>query len=183
MYYLLFCHGSWEIAKKFEYLWIPWSWLHITSHPKRMCSSVVISADFISEYTVLSRSTTMYMEVGPHHSSSQEREQKSYGELPPNIIIVCNKSCRICGKDPCGTDFWSDLNLFNLNQFAYLRGKSTLAQLLTCYNDWAKARNRSQQTDIIFLDLSEAFDSVPHERFIVAETTKVRNRWLSISVN
>ena len=25
-------------------------------------------------------------------------------------------------------DFWSDLNLFNPDQFAYLRGKSTLAQ-------------------------------------------------------
>ena len=78
--------------------------------------------------------------------------------------------------------FWSDLNLFNPNQYAYLRAKSTLAQLLTCYNDWAKARNRSQQTDIIFLDLSEAFDSVPHERFIVAETTTAWDRWLSITV-
>ena len=51
--------------------------------------------------------------------------------------------------------FWSDLNLFNPDQFAYRRGKSTLAQLLTRYNDSAKARNRSQQTDIIFLDLSK----------------------------
>ena len=51
-------------------------------------------------------------------------------------------------------DFWSDLNLFNPGQFEYIRDKSTLAQLLICYNDWAKARNRSQQTDIIFLDLS-----------------------------
>ena len=32
-------------------------------------------------------------------------------------------------------DYWSDLNLFNPGQFAYLRGKSTLAQLRTCYND------------------------------------------------
>ena len=64
-------------------------------------------------------------------------------------------------------DFWSDLNLFNPDQFAYLRGKSTSAQLLTCYNDWAKVRNRSQQTDIIFLDLSKAFDSVPHKRLLL----------------
>ena len=64
-------------------------------------------------------------------------------------------------------DYWPDLNLFNPDQFAYLRGKSTLAKLLACYNDWAKARNRSQQTDIIFLYLSKAFDSVQHERLLL----------------
>ena len=102
--------------------------MHITSYPKRMCSSVVIYTDFISEYIILSRSTTMYMEVGPHHSSSQEREQKSHGELPPNITdLYCMQDCKSCGKDTCG-DFWSDLNLFNPDQFAYLRGKSTLGQ-------------------------------------------------------
>ena len=44
----------------------------------------------------------MYMEVGPHHSSSQEREQKANGELPPNItdLMYCMQDCRICGKDP-----------------------------------------------------------------------------------
>ena len=37
-------------------------------------------------------------------------------------------------------DFWSDLNLFNPDQFAHLRDKSTLLQLLACYDDWAKAK-------------------------------------------
>ena len=43
----------------------------------------------------------MYMEVGPHHSSSQEREQNSYGELPPSDLY-CMQDCRSSGKDPCG---------------------------------------------------------------------------------
>lgn len=64
-------------------------------------------------------------------------------------------------------DFWSDQNLFNPDQFAYLSGKSTLLQLLACYDDWAKARNCSKPTDVIFLDMSKAFDSVPHERLLL----------------
>ena len=63
-------------------------------------------------------------------------------------------------------DFWSDLNLFNPDQFAYLSGKSTLLQLLACYDDWAEARNCSKPTDVIFLNLSKAFDCVPQSRQI-----------------
>ena len=55
-------------------------------------------------------------------------------------------------------DFWSTQTNFRI-----YRGKYTLAQLFTCYNDWVTARNSSQQTDIIFLDLSK-FRRVPHER-------------------
>ena len=140
-----------------------------------MCSSVVISADFISEYIVLSRSTT----ITPVHKKGSKNLVENYRQISLSYATKVAESVvrtRV-------VDFWSDLNLFNLNQFAYLRGKSTLAQLLTCYNDWAKARNRSQQTDIFFLDLSEAFDSVPHERFIVAETTTAWDRWLPITVD
>ena len=59
-------------------------------------------------------------------------------------------------------NFWQALNIFNPNQFGFLEGKSTLTQLL-CYFDWASSRNKSRLTDVIFLDFSEAFDSVLHE--------------------
>ena len=63
-------------------------------------------------------------------------------------------------------DFWLAHQIFNKNQFAYLRHKSTLSQLLLCYNDWAKSRNGRNATDVIFLDFTKAFDSVPHERLL-----------------
>jgi hypothetical protein len=56
--------------------------------------------------------------------------------------------------------------VFNPNQFGYLSQKSTVSQLLLSYNDWAKARNEGNTTDVVFLDFAKAFDSVPHERLL-----------------
>ena len=132
-----------------------------------MCSSVVTSTGFISEYIILSRSTTMLWKsahVTPVHKKGSKILMENYCQISLTCIV-----CKIAEAvvRTRVVDYWSDLNLFDPDQFAYLRGKPTLAQLLTCYNDWAKARNRSQQTDIIFLDLSKAFDSVPHERLLL----------------
>ena len=63
-------------------------------------------------------------------------------------------------------DFWRNINIINPNQFAYMEGRSTLSELLSFYDDWAKSRNNKKPTDIAFLDLSKAFDSVPHERLL-----------------
>ena len=59
------------------------------------------------------------------------------------------------------TAFWSDHH-----QFGYLKWKSSLAELLSCYHHWCLTRNSSKATDVIFLDLSKAFDRVPHERLL-----------------
>ena len=65
------------------------------------------------------------------------------------------------------TAFWSEHQVLNPHQFGYLKGKSTLAQLLSCFHDWSSSRNNSKITDVVFFYLSKAFDSVPHERLLL----------------
>ena len=47
-----------------------------------------------------------------------------------------------------------------------MEGRSTLSEILSCYDDWAKSRNNRKPTDIAFLDFSKAFDSVRHEHLL-----------------
>ena len=63
--------------------------------------------------------------------------------------------------------FWREIDLTNNNQFGFLRGRSTATQLLSTFNDLAKSRNLSIPTDVIFLDLAKAFDSVPRKRLLL----------------
>lgn len=90
------------------------------------------------------------------------RENYHQNSLTP---VACKVSEKIVNH--CVVNFWQDLNVFNPNQFGLLEGKSTLSQLLCCFDDWASSRNKSRPTDPIFLGFSKAFDSVPHNRRVI----------------
>ena len=61
--------------------------------------------------------------------------------------------------------YWSDLNLFDPDQFAYLRGKPTLAQLHVTTTGQRLGIVRSKRISSSYL--SKAFDSVQHERLLL----------------
>ena len=51
-------------------------------------------------------------------------------------------------------------------QHGFRQNFSCETQLVSTINDWAKSINQRTQTDVILLDFSKAFDSVPHHRLL-----------------
>ena len=77
--------------------------------------------------------------------------------------------CKVCEKIVRQhlVDFWITKDIFIPDQFGFMKGRSCLSQLLTVFHDWSSNRNSALSTDVVFLDFSKAFDSVPHERLLL----------------
>ena len=52
------------------------------------------------------------------------------------------------------------------DQHGFRAGCSCVTQLLECLHDWTGNFDKKISTDIVYLDFSKAFDSVPHKRLI-----------------
>lgn len=49
-------------------------------------------------------------------------------------------------------------------QHGFLSGRSTVSQLVLAVNDWSKSFDESKPVDILYLDISKAFDTVSHPK-------------------
>ena len=58
-------------------------------------------------------------------------------------------------------------NILIDQQHGFRQRFSCETQLISAVNDWAKCINSRSQTDVILLDFSKAFDSVPHQRLLL----------------
>ena len=57
-------------------------------------------------------------------------------------------------------------NLLSDDQFGFCKGRSCDLQLLVTIHDWMIDLDNNIPTDAIYLDLSKAFDTVPHQRLL-----------------
>jgi len=57
-------------------------------------------------------------------------------------------------------------DLIGPNQHGFTFQKSCITQLLTAIEYWTQSLDSGTSTDVIYLDISKAFDSVPHIRLL-----------------
>ena len=53
-------------------------------------------------------------------------------------------------------------DLFSNNQFGFLKGRSTMLQLLHIMEEWTSTLEKGGQINTIYADFEKAFDKVPH---------------------
>jgi hypothetical protein len=59
-----------------------------------------------------------------------------------------------------------DNNLFSKKQYGFIKGRSTVSQLLSLLDEWTEALEQGGQIDVIYTDLEKAFDKVPHNQLL-----------------
>ena len=86
--------------------------------------------------------------------------------LPISLTCIC---CKIM-EHVILSHMAKHLSLNNIlidQQHGFREKFSCETQLISAIHDWAKGINFRSQTDVILLDFSKAFDTVPHERLLV----------------
>ena len=101
--------------------------------------------------------------VTPIHKSGRKSDPQNYRPVSLTSII-----CKIL-EHILTSHIMKHLEINDIllpSQFGFRAGHSCEAQLLIATDDFAKALNNRQQVDIGILDLSKAFDRVPHARLL-----------------
>jgi hypothetical protein len=62
------------------------------------------------------------------------------------------------------TQHLNNNNLLSSNQHGFVKNKSTETQLLECFNNFTKHIDNKDSVDVIYLDISKAFDTVCHNK-------------------
>ena len=68
-------------------------------------------------------------------------------------------------RDKVMDDFVKN-KLFTNKQFGFLKGRSTVTQLLQILDDWTETLESGGRIDVIYTDFEEAFDKVSHNRLL-----------------
>ena len=63
-------------------------------------------------------------------------------------------------------DHFTKNNLFSKKQFGFIKGRSTVLQLLSVLDIWTASLESGGNIDAVYTDFEKAFDKVPHRRLL-----------------
>ena len=84
---------------------------------------------------------------------------------PISLTCICAKVMEhiVCSQM---MHHFDDYDILSHHQHGFRRGMSCTTQLISVIQDWSVSLDKRIDTDVIFLDFSKAFDTVPHSRLL-----------------
>ena len=84
---------------------------------------------------------------------------------PISLTCICCKLMESIIRDEIFS-FLMENNLLSQTQFGFIKGRSTVLQLLKVLDEWTESLQSGGQIDVIYTDFEKAFDKVPHKRLL-----------------
>lgn len=99
--------------------------------------------------------------VSPVYKKDDKSSPKNYRP----ISLTCT-SCKIMEHVLCShlSNHLEINNILTLHQHGFRKGLSTETQLISVLRDWLSSLDKRIRTDVLLIDFSKAFDSVPRQR-------------------
>ena len=64
-------------------------------------------------------------------------------------------------------DYLRSNKLISQHQHGFIKRKSTLTNLIDCFNDWTIALSNNEEVSAVYIDFTRAFDLVPHDKLLL----------------
>ena len=103
-------------------------------------------------------------DVVPIFKKGSKKDPGNY--RPVSLTSVVGKLMESIIRDRV-RDFIEGLGLIEESQHGFRNGRSCLTNLLEFYDEMMDCLDRGDPVDVIYLDFSKAFDTVPHKRLMV----------------
>ena len=101
--------------------------------------------------------------ITPIFKKGERTDPNNY--RPVALLPIISKVME-CVLDDLIRQYLSERQLMSLHQHGFVRGRSCLTNLLHCHEEWGHLVENHQGVDVIFLNLSKAFDLVPHHNLL-----------------
>jgi len=101
--------------------------------------------------------------IVPIYKKGNKDEVNNY--RPVSLTCIICKILESIIRDSIMEHFTAN-KLFTNRQFGFLKGRSTVTQLLQILDEWTEALETGGRIDVIYTDFEKAFDKVPHKRLL-----------------
>ena len=101
--------------------------------------------------------------VSAIHKKGNKNQTQNY--RPVSLTSVAGKILEQIIRDTV-TEHMKDNDLLSDKQFGFIKGRSTVLQLLKVLDSWTEILENGGCIDVVYCDFMKAFDKVPHHRLI-----------------